>query len=118
MKILTALVMASILCVMGAVGTAGAATATQGDFALALAQILGFDATAVDAATSVLQQKNVFPQAGWVPGAPLSLKTITELRSSLKQAVKSGRSQAGPDRGRHRRRHGRRRHDHADDLPG
>ncbi len=90
MKIFTALVMATILCTVSFAGTAGAATATQGDFALALAQILGFDATTVDAATSMLQQKNVFPQAGWVPGAPLSLRTITELRSSLKQAVKSG----------------------------
>ncbi len=90
MKIFTALVIVTILCTVGFSGTAGAATATQGDFALALAQILGFDATTIDAATSMLQQKNVFPQAGWVPGAPLSLKTITELRSSLKKAVKSG----------------------------
>ncbi len=91
MKILTALVMATVLCTIGFAGMAGAATATQGDFALALAQILGFDATSVDAATALLQQQNVFPQTGWLPAEPLTLKAIAELRGSLKKAVKSGK---------------------------
>jgi hypothetical protein len=90
MKIFAALLLSACLCIFGAALPAGAATATQGDFALALAQILGFDATTVDAATGMLQQRSVSPQAGWVAGEPLSLKTIADLRSSLKKAAKSG----------------------------
>ena len=60
---------------------------TQGAFALALAQILGFDVTYAESATRSLDGIGIKPDPEWTPDECLTAAVIPEIEADLKAAV-------------------------------
>ncbi len=63
---------------------------TQGAFALALAQVLKFEVTTVEAAVSALSGIGVMPDGGWRAEECLTDAVSAQVRLALDQAMASG----------------------------
>ncbi len=66
-------------------------TIYQGDFALVLAQVIGFDVKTVADAVEALKDIGVAPKDGWKINEQMSSKISRELEYSLDQAVVNGK---------------------------
>jgi hypothetical protein len=67
-----------------------AACTTQGAFALALAQILGFEVATQVAAISALDEIGILPVAGWQPEVCITAEVVVDLDQSVASAVAAG----------------------------
>ena len=69
---------------------AAAECGTQGAFALALAQLLGYEVTDQGAAMATLTNVGVEPTGGWSPEACMTEEVANEIDRDLKNAVGMG----------------------------
>ncbi len=67
-----------------------AAAVTQGQFAVALAQVLGFDVSTVSEALAAMATIQVQPDAGWAIEKPVTRDTYREIENAIKRAVAAG----------------------------
>lgn len=63
---------------------------TQGDFALALAQVLGMEVTTIDLAVSSLEDVKIQPDDGWIKPDPMTDEIIAQLEQAIEKAVRAG----------------------------
>jgi hypothetical protein len=85
---MTAAVMLAVVLMFPAAG-AGAAPA-QGRFAMALAQILGFEVTSVGAAVLKLEESGIAPKEGWRLDGTMTVEEAGELQAAVDKAVSKG----------------------------
>jgi len=71
-------------------GLAAAECGTQGAFALAVAQLLGYEVTDNDAAMATLTNVGVEPNGGWDPEACMTEEVASEIDKDLNNAVAMG----------------------------
>jgi hypothetical protein len=69
---------------------AAARTVTQGQFALALAQVLGIEVTGIEQAVTALNGMKIAPVQGWVPESVITTQVAWELEAAVKRAVAAG----------------------------
>ena len=80
----------AVLLMMIRPGLAAAECGTQGAFALAVAQLLGYEVTDHDAAMATLTNVGVEPKGGWDPQACMTEEVAGEIDKDLKNAVSLG----------------------------
>lgn len=98
MAIVVCFVLTAVLA-LGPTVDAHAECTTQGAYALALAQVLNFNVTTVDAAVSALTGIGVAPDGGWKPEECLTDAVIVQVRAALDRAVAGGVLPAGIGKG-------------------
>lgn len=82
-----ALVLAGLVLVLGPADEARAACKTQGELALALAQMLKFEVGSQETALAKLASIGVGPSDGWKPAQCLSDEVVIQIEESLRNAV-------------------------------
>ena len=92
-KTLVAVIVCAVVSLYGFLGQAAEVRAectTQGAYALALAQVLQFDVSTVEAAISALTGIGAAPDGGWQPEVCLTDAVALQVRAALERAVAAG----------------------------
>ncbi len=81
-----------IVCLMLAVlaTSSFAKKITQGDFALALAQVLGIEVTTVDQAVASLTAMQIMPGNGWIINQVMTPQMAWDVDAAVQRAVAAG----------------------------
>ena len=85
---ITAAVMLTVVLMLPAAGARAAPA--QGRFAMALAQILGFEVTSVGAAVLKLEGSGIAPKEGWRLDSTMTVEEAGELQAAVDRAVSKG----------------------------
>ncbi len=87
-KMKTCLVLVALVILLGV--PIHARAVTQGDFALALAQIAGFEANTIEEAMAVLSDFKISPLQGWKPQETMTPGIAREVEEALNLALAAG----------------------------